>query len=140
MSHWSTASPGCHGTSVYDAGSGTAIMSGSAGLWPIGPAAKPANPAPPPTRTSSASTGTILAHGFPCMSTNMAKKNATPSDSALARSSASTSDMGAFRLIVAAVLAAGQVRLQPGLIAELPQAVGTDPAGRIRTREWTMFT
>src|SRR5215475_3838381 len=91
-------------------------MSGSAGLWPIGPAAKPANPAPPPTRTSSASTGTILAHGFPCMSTNMAKKNATPSDSALARSSLSTSDTGTLRLIVAAVRAAGQVRLQPGLI------------------------
>src|SRR5436309_3275957 len=55
MSHCSTASPGCHGTSVYDAGSGTAIMSGSAGLWPIGPAAKPAKPAPP-SSTSSAGT------------------------------------------------------------------------------------
>src|SRR5215472_4710755 len=84
-------------------------MSGSAGLWPIGPAAKPANPAPPPTRTSSASIGTILAHGLPCISTNMAKKNATPSDSALPRSSASRSDMGPLRLIAAAVEAAGQV-------------------------------
>src|SRR6266700_877949 len=99
MSHCSTASPGCQGTSVYDAGSGTAIMSGSAGLWPIGPAAKPAKPAPPPIRTSSASTGTILAHGLPCMSTNMAKKNSTPSDSAFARSSPSTSDMCTLRRI-----------------------------------------
>src|SRR4029077_1219403 len=81
MSHCSTASPGCQGTSVYDAGSGTAIMSGSAGLWPIGPAANPAQPAPP-SSTSSAVAGIILAHGLPCMSTNMAKKNSTPSDSA----------------------------------------------------------
>src|SRR5215470_17363854 len=90
-------------------------MSGSAGLWPIGPAANPANPAPPPARTSSASTGTILAHGLPCISTNMAKKNATPSASALARSSPSTSDMGTLRLIVAAVPTACRVALLPGL-------------------------
>ena len=67
---------------MYDAGSGIAIMSGSAGLWPIGPAANPAKPAPPPVSTSMASIGIILAHGLPCMSTNMAKKNSTPSDSA----------------------------------------------------------
>src|ERR1700730_16453144 len=97
MSHCSTASPGRHGVSVYDSGSGTAIMSGSAGVWPIGPAAKPAKPAPPPVRTPSASSGIIFAHGFPCISTNMAKKNSTPSDSARARSCASTSDMCTLR-------------------------------------------
>src|SRR5689334_22833859 len=69
-------------------------MSGSAGDWPIGPAANPANPAPPPVSTSSASTGIIFAQGLPCMSTNMAKKNSTPSDSALDLSWASASDMG----------------------------------------------
>src|SRR5262249_44210886 len=46
----------------------------------------------------SASIGTILAQGLPFMSTNMAKKNSTPSDSALARSSPATSDMGTSRL------------------------------------------
>ena len=97
MSHCSTASPGCHGVSVYEAGSGTAIMSGSAGLCPIGPAANPAKPAPPPVSTSTASTGIILAHGLPCMSTNMAKKNRTPSDSARSRSWASASDMCTLR-------------------------------------------
>src|SRR5215469_12838195 len=68
-------------------------MSGSAGDWPIGPAANPANPAPPPVSTSVASTGIILAHGLPCISTNIAKKNSTPSDSARALSWASASDM-----------------------------------------------
>ena len=97
MSHCSTASPGCHGASVYEAGSGTAIMSGSAGLCPIGPAAKPAKPAPPPVRTSTASTGIILAHGLPCMSTNMAKKNWTPSASARVLIWASASGMSTLR-------------------------------------------
>ena len=64
----------------------------------IGPAAKPAKPAPP-SSTSSAVTGIILAQGFPCMSTNMAKKNSTPSDSARARSSASTSGICTLRSI-----------------------------------------
>ena len=98
MSHCRTASSGCHGATAYEARSGTAIMSGSAGLWPIGPAAKPAKPAPPPMRTSRASTGTILAQGLPCMSTNMAKKNPTPSDSAFAARS-SMSDMDTLRCV-----------------------------------------
>ena len=49
-------------------------MSGSAGLWPIGPTAKPAKPAPP-TTTSIAEDGTSLAQGRPCMSTNIVRKN-----------------------------------------------------------------
>ena len=56
-----------------------ARMSGDDGTWPIGPAAKPANPAPSASRPSMAETGTILAQGLPCMSTNMAKRNSTPS-------------------------------------------------------------
>ena len=56
-----------------------ARMSGDDGVWPIGPAAKPANPAPSANRPSMAETGTILAQGLPCMSTNMAKRNSTPS-------------------------------------------------------------
>src|SRR5215470_2959068 len=122
MSHCSTASPGCHGTSVYEVGSGTAIMSGSAGLWPIGPAAKPAKPAPPPIRTSSASIGTILAQGLPFMSTNMAKKNSTPSDSALARSSPATSDMGTPRLT------RGGCWLRAGTPGQQTMLRGADPA------------
>ena len=49
-----------------------ARMSGSAGVWLMGPAAKPANPAPTSRRSSMALTGTSLAHGLPCISTNMA--------------------------------------------------------------------
>jgi DNA-binding SARP family transcriptional activator len=58
-------------------------------------------PAPPPVSTSTASTGIILAHGLPCMSTNMAKKNRTPSDSARSRSWAPASDMCTLRKVVA---------------------------------------
>ena len=47
-------------------------MSGLDGSWPMGPAANPANPAPSAMSPSSASTGTSLAHGLPCISTNMA--------------------------------------------------------------------
>ena len=47
-------SSGCHGTRVYEDVSGTASMSGEAGVWPIGPAAKPANPAPSSSRSSIA--------------------------------------------------------------------------------------
>ena len=56
-----------------------ARMSGDEGVWPMGPAAKPAKPAPSASRPSMAETGTILAQGLPCMSTNMAKRNSTPS-------------------------------------------------------------
>src|ERR1700685_3840876 len=65
-----------------------ARMSGEEGVWPMGPAAKPANPAPSGESPSMAETGTILAHGLPCMSTNMAKRNSTPSRLVAAVSSA----------------------------------------------------
>ena len=64
----------------------------------MGPAAKPAKPGPTDNRTSSASTGTSLAQGLPCMSTNMAKKNSTPSCFAFDLSSSSTSDIRASSL------------------------------------------
>ena len=57
-------------------------MSGDAGDWPIGPAAKPANPTPSVIRSSNEDAGTNLAQGLPCMSTNIAKKNSIPSASA----------------------------------------------------------
>ena len=47
-----------------------------------GPLARPRtrrNRPRPPMSPSIAVTGTILAHGLPCMSTNMAKRNSTPS-------------------------------------------------------------
>src|SRR5579862_5377914 len=78
-SHWTTATSGFHGSTAYEGGSGMAAMSGSAGDWPSGPAAKPAKPAPPATNPSAAEAGTSLAHGLPCMSTNMARMNSTPS-------------------------------------------------------------
>src|SRR5580658_4013838 len=56
-----------------------AKMSGEDGVWPIGPAANPAKPAPSARSPSMAEAGTILAHGLPCMSTNMANRNSTPS-------------------------------------------------------------
>src|SRR6476646_7703659 len=59
-----------------------AIMAGDAGVWPIGPAANPANPAPSVTSPSQFSIGTSLADGFAFMSTNCAKKNSIPSSSA----------------------------------------------------------
>ena len=62
-----------------------ARMSGEEGTWPIGPAAKPANPAPSAISPSMAETGTSLAQGLPCMSTNMAKRNSTPSRSSRPR-------------------------------------------------------
>src|SRR6478609_11150422 len=57
-------------------------MSGDAGVWPIGPAAKPANPAPSLTRPSKFDMGTSLADGLAFMSTNWAKMNSIPSSSA----------------------------------------------------------
>ncbi len=68
-------------------GSGIAATSGDAGVWPIGPAAKPANPAPSSIIPSKFDIGTSFAFGLPCMSTNCAKKNSIPSASARARSS-----------------------------------------------------
>ena len=59
--------------------SGIAIMSGDAGVCPIGPAAKPAKPAPSVTRPSQFSIGTSFADGFAFISTNWAKKNLMPS-------------------------------------------------------------
>src|SRR5205814_5098502 len=134
MSHCSTAIPGRHGTSVYDAGSGTAIMSGSAGLWPIGPAANPAKPAPP-SSTSIAVTGIILAHGLPCMSTNMAKKNSTPSDSALARSSPSTSDIGAPSHSWRSVTGRGPRRVHQVLLTGLIHGVKNGSRGFVYKHE-----
>ena len=81
------ASSGCHGTRVYDDVSGTASMSGEAGVWPIGPAAKPAKPAPSSSRSSIACTGISLAFGLPCISTNCARKNWIPSSFARLRTS-----------------------------------------------------
>ena len=49
-----------------------AAMSGSAGDCPIGPAAKPAKPAPSFISPSRLLTGTSLAQGLPCISVNMA--------------------------------------------------------------------
>src|SRR4051795_10425990 len=62
-----------------------AIMSGSAGDCPMSPTANPANPAPVVSNMSSEAVGTSLAQGLPCMSTNMAMKNAMPSASARSR-------------------------------------------------------
>src|SRR5271154_4415971 len=72
-------SPGRHGAGMYEERSGMAKMSGDDGVWPIEPAANPANPAPSDISPSMAETGTILAHGLPCKSTNIAKRNSTPS-------------------------------------------------------------
>src|SRR5579863_10270058 len=71
--------PGRQGAGMYELRSGMATISGDEGDWPIGPAANPAKPAPSAMRLSMAETGTILAHGLPCRSTNMAKRNSTPS-------------------------------------------------------------
>src|SRR3954447_22701464 len=67
-----------HGTSVKLSRSGIAAMSGSLGIWPISPAAKPAKPAPSCTRSSRLPAGMSFALGRPYMSTNCAKKNSTP--------------------------------------------------------------
>ena len=80
-------SPGRHGAGMYELRSGMARMSGDDGVWPMGPAANPANPAPSAISPSMAETGTILAQGLPCMSTNMAKRNSTPSRSIASLSS-----------------------------------------------------
>ncbi len=47
-----------------------------------------------------AETGTILAQGLPCMSTNMAKRNSTPSRSVAAMRSAALSIEDSSRLSV----------------------------------------
>ncbi len=86
-------SSGCHGTRVYEDVSGTASMSGEAGVWPIGPAAKPANPAPSSSRSSMAWTGISLAFGLPCISTNWARKNSIPSSFARLRTSSCVTRM-----------------------------------------------
>src|SRR5215469_9185952 len=114
-------------------------MSGSAGDWPIGPAANPANPAPPPVSTSVASTGIILAHGFPCISTNIAKKNSTPSDSARALSWASASDMGTLR---GGRGSRPPGACPPGQCAQVQPECGSggpDPCDGSEA-EWTVFT
>ena len=71
-SHCMAATLGCHGSTMYESGSGMARMSGSAGVCPMGPAANPANPAPSVISPSRLLTGTSLAQGLPCISTNMA--------------------------------------------------------------------
>ena len=68
-------------------------MSGEAGVWPIGPAAKPANPAPSSSRSSIAWTGISLAFGLPCISTNCARKNSIPSSFARLRTSSCVTRM-----------------------------------------------
>ncbi len=93
-SHWMIPSPGRHGAGMYELRSGMARMSGDDGVWPIGPAAKPANPAPSESSPSTAETGTILAQGLPCMSTNMAKRKSTPSRSVASLSSAAVVGVG----------------------------------------------
>ena len=85
--HARRARPGLNGTFVYDDGSGIAATSGDAGVWPIGPAANPANPAPSSIIESKFWIGTSFAFGLPCMSTNCAKKNSMPSSCARWRSS-----------------------------------------------------
>ena len=84
-SHAKRARFGCHGTGVKLARSGMAAMSGSAGTWPISPAAKPAKPAPSLARSSRHAAGISFALGRAYMSTNCAKKNSMPRSSACAR-------------------------------------------------------
>ncbi len=57
------------------------------GVCPIGPAAKPAKPAPSSSRSSIACTGISLAFGLPFISTNCARKNSIPSAFARLRTS-----------------------------------------------------
>src|SRR2546429_2548258 len=78
MSHAKRARFCCQGTSVRLRRSGMAAISGSLGIWPISPAAKPAKPAPSEARSSRFAAGTSFALGRPYMSTNCAKKNSTP--------------------------------------------------------------
>src|SRR5579871_3012391 len=82
-------------------------MSGEAGVWPIGPAANPAKPAPSLTMPSKFDIGTSLADGLACMSTNWAKKNSIPSASACRR----TCSASAVRFSVATAIA--HLRLDP---------------------------
>src|SRR3990170_600585 len=89
MSQAKRARFGCQGTGVKLARSGIAAMSGSAGVWPISPAAKPAKPAPFSTKSSRFQAGISFALGRACMSTNCAKKNSIPSSSERVRISSS---------------------------------------------------
>ena len=94
-----------------------ARMSGDEGVWPMGPAANPAKPAPSASRPSMAETGTILAQGLPCMSTNMAKRNSTPSRSRRRRQLRRVRDRGASRssVLVSAIASRCRVRRCRGL-------------------------
>ena len=78
MSQANRARFGCQGTGVKLARSGIAAISGSAGTWPISPAAKPAKPAPSVARSSRYAAGISFALGRAYMSTNWAKKNSMP--------------------------------------------------------------
>src|ERR1700722_14807479 len=89
MSQASRATVGRHGRIVSVVGSGTAIMSGSSGPWPMSPAANPANPAPSVSRSSRWWAGTSFALGLPCMSTNWANRNSIPLSLTIRRTSSS---------------------------------------------------
>ena len=65
-------------------------MSGDAGVWPIGPAANPAKPAPSDTILSQFVIGTSFADGLAFISTNCAKTNSIPSASARFRAASAS--------------------------------------------------
>src|SRR3954465_43814 len=71
--------------------SGIAAMSGEFGVWPMSPAAKPANPAPSVRRSSKCDAGTSFAFGLPCMSTNCANRNSMPFAGMYSRASSTDS-------------------------------------------------
>src|SRR4051794_5327540 len=89
------ATLGRQGSGVKLRASGMAARSGSLGRWPTLPAANPANPAPFSNRSSRCATGTSFALGFPCMSTNCAKRNSTPVSRTYARTSSRSVGSGA---------------------------------------------
>ena len=78
---------GFHGSRVKLPTSGIAIRSGLSGVWPMSPAAKPANPAPSASSPSSCWDGISFALGFACMSTNCANRNSIPSSATARRTS-----------------------------------------------------
>src|SRR4051812_30742529 len=101
MSHAIRATPGFHGSGVKERTSGIAARSGSLGLWPISPAANPANPAPSSISPSRWVAGTSFAFGLPCMSTNCANRNSTPLSSMYLRTSSSDSGaVNGFALVI----------------------------------------